>query len=363
MTPEQRFARLRDESLWSEVRVPRGRRLESSKQPWYLQFVVPIVGAAVAAALVMTGVNVLRDASVLQPAAIVPTSTSTPTPSPSPTEVDVTSNAWTSPPEIAFGGDCSKVISVEVASKYLGAPTTGPDTLDLTDSELPFKAVLRHNGGIDCWWTGHIPDISTDSAPTPRLHLEIVPVDGLEKGHQLNCRPNGCFDINPNGYQIVGTIFDGLASGLDFTPLYEATAAAQPIPGAWARRDGDWPASVECGELGSLGTVVSAKPSGPMESLDYPLAVGHGNTRCSFTQNGEKGVIDILSGGAWLKSEVNQMAGVESVAIEGADSAFVDAASSTLYVFSGQNYFTIKGDMDVISAAVPKIITSLDSIP
>ena len=91
-------------------------------------------------------------------------------------------------------------------------------------------------------------------------------------------------------HQVVGTIFDGLATGLDFTPLFEATAAAQPGPGAWAPRDGDWPASVEC-------------------------------------------------------------------------AAFVNAASSMLYVFSGQNYFTIEGDMDVISAAAPAIITSLDSIP
>ena len=41
----------------------------------------------------------------------------------------------------------------------------------------------------------------------------------------------------------------------------------------------------------------------------------------------------------------------------------VDGASPTLYVFSGQDYFTIQGEMDIISAAVPGIITSLDSIP
>jgi len=73
MTPEEKFTRLRDESLWHEIRLPQTPQPVVRSRVW--QFAIPAVSGLVVAVLVIAGVNVLRGAAP-QPAVPVPTSTS-----------------------------------------------------------------------------------------------------------------------------------------------------------------------------------------------------------------------------------------------------------------------------------------------
>jgi hypothetical protein len=90
MTPEEKFARLRDDSLWNEIRMPRTRAVEPAERSRIWQFVVPLIVGIVVAALVVVSVNSLRATSTLQPAVLTPTSTITaePNPEPVPTPVE-----------------------------------------------------------------------------------------------------------------------------------------------------------------------------------------------------------------------------------------------------------------------------------
>jgi hypothetical protein len=73
MTPEEKFRRLRDESLWHEIRLPQTPRPVARSRVW--QFAIPVVSGLVVAVLVIAGVNVLRGVTP-QPPVPVPTSTS-----------------------------------------------------------------------------------------------------------------------------------------------------------------------------------------------------------------------------------------------------------------------------------------------
>jgi hypothetical protein len=359
MNPEQKFARLRDEALWNEVRIPRGRTLEPRRSPWYLQFVIPLVAAAVAALLVITGVNGLRDASLVRPAAVAPTS--------SPAPSAAAPNDWTSPPEIAFAGDCDNVLTVAEVSEMMGTATSGSTQIDIAQSVLPYSAVLAHNGGLECWWTGD----STSSAPDPRLRITIVPLTGIEQFPERPTCDSTCVSFDENGYEVVGESFDFHLVYEDIrTTVGARTTEFQPKPGTWTRRAGDWPTSIDCAEL-APGTLMGKepKPAGPMAFIGYPLAKNHGNARCNFTSDSTSASafsLDILSGGAWIESKVQRIANVK-LNLPGADSAYALTADGmqVLYVFSGQNYFTLRAtdNLDAASAAVPGIIETLNALP
>jgi hypothetical protein len=148
MTPEEKFKRLRDESLWQDVRIPRGRTLAPVHRSRIWQWVVPVVSGLVVAALVVVGVNTFRDSTPpVQPA--LPTDTATPAPTPTATPTQ------TAPPVITpETATCTDFLDPDVIAGFEADGYTERGDA-FTQEVLDAGGILSEfvkTGGLACQW-------------------------------------------------------------------------------------------------------------------------------------------------------------------------------------------------------------------
>jgi hypothetical protein len=385
VNPEEEFALMRDRSLW-KVAPLRARTLPAKQSPWFMQLVVPVVTAAVVATLVIVGINGLRDATPLPPAVVTPSPTPTPTGTPTlPPEPETPAQSlpWQSPPSAVFGGDCAAVFTGDEISEILDWDIDGPDVrgsaapdVARTIGTWPREAVLRHNSGLECSWSSPA-DYDGEWLKNPRLVIQVAPasaaVDYDEPEFCDDAGEVGCpFAFEFNGYFLSGRL--NKAADIQSTlQLLESTFAQRvatltTVPGAFTPQVDAWPTEIDCEAFASNETFASAAGEAPYTGrrfepddwylIDTALARGHGETWCDFESDPlDEGDprsligIDVLSGGAWLRSEVEALPDVEPVDVSGADAAMIVTTNpgegdvALLYVFVGANLFTTGSDL------------------
>ena len=388
MNPEEEFALMRDENLW-KVAPLRARRSEPRRAPVWMQFVVPIVTAAVVATLVVVGFNIARPN--LQPAPPVPVPTDVPTDAATPTP-DPT--ATTPPPSEGaqvFGGECATLFTGAELTEAIG--DTVPDPVDGagiygddTPSFWPEFAVIPLNGGINCSWSAHPGEVSSSDKDS-YLEAVILPATALpEATIAPECADEEqfglcAFTVESNGYLLsasLGTKTDIKAAHDAIVALFEEKTATRAAPAGWSRSDGDWPAKIDCDALATDDRVVAAmggeititvgEPDGFYATVVKELAKGHGNTMCSLAidDTGQNGVYaDILSGGVSVVEDIATHDLSESVEVPGADQAIIstwnspDGYSKRLFVFSGSNVFALSIGYDQDFEPVYPVATAL----
>lgn len=364
MTPEEKFRRLRDESLWHEIRLPRTARPVVRSRVW--QWAVPVVAGLVVAALVVVGVNVFRMGNTLQPADPTPTATS---------ELPV------SAPAQLFGGDCDSVITTSQVDDIVGVKMSDdPDTVTglLGDTEAKLTGaygfVTRQIGGLNCSWVG------TGKGAPPLISLTFVPanlVTNLDK--QVNCADNNPSDSGSCSIDMVVDrvrIFGSIGQGGGAENLRIATAVLAIVTAAAAKEDGsvghtqgegEWPLPVDCDALDAVADI-AGDPVDHMgdssPSIVYADLLNNGNNlRCDWSS----GVAEYRSGGAWAEPEIAALPDTTEIDVPGFDHVYkvkyFDAYA--YHFFRGKNWLMIDqvltNEADTLKFAV-KVAVGLDKL-
>jgi hypothetical protein len=367
MTPEEKFKRLRDESLWHEIRLPRTTRPAARSRVW--QWAVPIVAGLVVAVLLVVGVNVFRNGANLQPA------------DPTPATTSETTDGPISAPAQLFGGDCDSVITTAQVNDIVGVDLSDdPDEVTglLGDTEAKLTGaygfVTRQIGGLNCSWVG------TGKGAPPFVSLTFVPaniVANLDK--QVNCADNNpddsgscSIDMVVDRVRIFGAI--GQAGGEENLRIAAAvlaivTAAAAEQDGSvgHTRAEGEWPLPVDCDAL-DAGADIAGDPVDHMgdgaSSIVYADLLNDGNNlRCDWSS----GVAEYRSGGAWAEPTIAALPDTTEIDVAGFDHVYkVKYYDAYIYhFFRGKNWLMIDqvltNEADTLKFAV-KVADGLDKL-
>lgn len=367
MNPEENFERLRDESLWNEIRLPQAATRSVSPRLW--TFLVPAMASLVIAAVVVAGVNLSQGAGDRGPlgAAPVPVQTSTPGPTgdpelpmptvtPAPTNSLVPTAPLNGAPRQLFDGDCENVLPQAKVDKIVGTKMSGDpalvgEVMGAYDGSL-WSAngfVTRQIGGLSCAWFSEETQALID--------FTFVPADRVkppaETGRCLRNLTgwNGCItDLVRNGVQIRGMV--GQTGGPEDARIAKALVALMDpaISGLGSvvghvQGPDDWPLPVDCAKLAAKTNLGKDKPL-----LGTDISTGSDQKYADLLNDGialrcnwKSGLAEYRPGGAWAESTIAALPGAKEIDVDGFDNVIVvERNGYTIYnFFRGTNWLYV----------------------
>lgn len=306
-----------------------------------------------------------------------PTPTSTPTSTPTPSETPTTDPEPQSTPTIAFGNDCSGIVSTDELSSLLGVDVTGPDHGDLTE--------VGTLGGLDCLWktpdNGGLAVYVYPSSVVPdevrAKYASVVCEDFMYDG--MGCR----VAIESDGTWMLvtapGFFIDTEARAADDAEMIDRLDTVLPtlrealsrtvVPIA-AEKTPAWWVPVACDDLRDrigvdqiLGTndFVDGYPSGFGTDVHVEIArdLGLGRVCRWYAPDSEPldaVIVTVYPGGAWNWEQLTSgWDDADRVEVDGAEAAYlrtggIRPTSSTVLATDGVNIIEVMEAPDAVRA-------------
>ena len=288
-------------------------------------------------------------------APVIETETPTPTPTPEPTQEPETGLVQ---PAQVFDGDCNAIFSINELKAILGSNvkrTGSPDS-----SGEASRYLTAQSGGVTCSWA------SADYANG--IVVTAVPAAALPLTTSKSCQKDGyggdgvdcSIEAEANATRLSGKVWFAKAGSRNATKtaklvslFEEKAAAAEPVP-LPIPNENSWTNPVECSileplldnpkVLGGTGDLQIYQGNGsdvyftPAESVLYGFDDQADQVACAITTadpnrtltNAETKAgkfsnisLSLVGGAAWVEKELANWSGVEKIAIEGVERAYL----------------------------------------